>query len=292
MAIILLASILLKIFNYRKMKQTILTLGLLIGATSLSYGQWVSESVARLTVSTAQKLGVGTAWPQEDLDISRYTPNILLRNWSQSESGLIMKDQWTPTEFGKISWNSGGDNEFDFYINDNTTPKMTIKSNGNVLIGKDVNPLHDVRLWVETASDYTGKVGVVSKSNYSTPWGYGFLSAFPSSQFKAFVATDLSTNKEVFVVHGDGHVFAQEITVQRAPFPDYVFAKDYELMTIPELGNYINENNHLPNMPSANEVEKNGMGVGELQTKLVEKVEELTLYIIELENRIFELEKK
>lgn len=87
-----------------------------------------------------------------------------------------------------------------------------------------------------------------------------------------------------------GHVFATEVSVKLAPFPDYVFANDYKLMPISELGNYVNKNKYLPNLPTASEVEKNGIGIGELQTKLVEKIEELTLYIIDLENRLIKLE--
>ena len=158
---------------------------------------------------------MGTVWPQEAIDLYGGTPNIQIRNWSETEAGIVLRDQdLQTTQFGKLLWNSGGDNEFDFYINDNSIPKMTIKSNGNILRGKNLNPLRDVRLWVETASNTLGKVGVLSNSNYSTPWGYGFLAAFPSSQFKPYAAIDVSTNKEVFAVHGNGYVFAQDLTVK------------------------------------------------------------------------------
>jgi len=79
-----------------------------------------------------------------------------------------------------------------------------------------------------------------------------------------------------------GKIWAPEIEIQLPPFPDYVFEEDYDLMPVYELEQFINENGHLPNLPSACEVEEEGIGVGELQTKLLEKVEELTLYMIEL----------
>ncbi len=109
---------------------------------------------------------------------------------------------------------------------------------------------------------------------------------------KALTVFDEVSSKDVFRVMSTGHIYATEVTVKLTPFPDYVFAKDYNLSTITELGDYINKNKRLPNMPTATEVEKNGIGVGELQTKLVEKIEELTLYILELNKRIEELEKK
>tara|TARA_B100000809_G_C14986870_1_gene476545 strand:+ start:250 stop:720 length:471 start_codon:yes stop_codon:yes gene_type:complete len=92
--------------------------------------------------------------------------------------------------------------------------------------------------------------------------------------------------RDFFEVKNNGHVFAQDLTIQMAPFPDYVFANEYELMSLQQLGDYINENKHLPNMPTAKNVEEDGVSVGELQLKLVEKVEELTLYIIDLQKQV------
>ena len=108
---------------------------------------------------------------------------------------------------------------------------------------------------------------------------------------KGFFSQGLNV-ADVFVVKNNGHVFAQDMTIMMAPFPDYVFAKEYELMSIEQLGAYINKNKHLPNMPTAKAVEKDGVSVGDLQLKLVEKVEELTLYIINLQQQINELKEK
>jgi len=90
----------------------------------------------------------------------------------------------------------------------------------------------------------------------------------------------------------DGMVGSREVQVTAtSPFPDYVFADTYELMSLKTLKNYIEENNHLPNIPSAAEVEaKGGFMLGEMNLKLLEKVEELTLYIIDQNERIEALE--
>jgi len=74
-------------------------------------------------------------------------------------------------------------------------------------------------------------------------------------------------------------------------WPDYVFAKDYNLMPISEVEQFITENQHLPGVPPAAEVEANGMNLGEINIILVQKVEELTLYIIQLQKQIDELKK-
>lgn len=99
--------------------------------------------------------------------------------------------------------------------------------------------------------------------------------------------------KDMFKVDSDGITYAQEIKIMDLPnFPDYVFAKDYQLPSLKEVASYIDENGHLPNIPSAEEVDKNGIGVGELQLKLLEKVEELTLYLLEQQKRIEKLEEE
>jgi len=72
----------------------------------------------------------------------------------------------------------------------------------------------------------------------------------------------------------------------KVPFPDYVFSPDYEKMSLPELDQYIKTNSRLPDMPSAEEVEKNGINIAEMQIKLLQKVEELTLHIIEQQKTI------
>lgn len=83
-----------------------------------------------------------------------------------------------------------------------------------------------------------------------------------------------------------------KVTATPGSVPDYVFKPDYELRSLPELESYIKTNSHLPNVPSAKEIEANGQDVGELQLKLLEKIEELTLHIIKLNKRIVELENK
>lgn len=84
----------------------------------------------------------------------------------------------------------------------------------------------------------------------------------------------------------DGKIIAEEVKVQlSASWPDYVFAKDYKLLPLDELEQSINKNKHLPNIPSAAEVEKDGISLGDMNKRLMEKVEELTLYIIDLNKK-------
>ncbi|AXG71932.1 hypothetical protein KORDIASMS9_04190 [Kordia sp. SMS9] len=96
---------------------------------------------------------------------------------------------------------------------------------------------------------------------------------------------------ELFVKKG---IRTQKIKVDVAAgvWADYVFKSDYELKPLEEVETFINTNGHLPNVPSAKEVEENGVNLGEMDAKLLEKIEELTLYVIELKKEINELKRK
>jgi hypothetical protein len=79
-----------------------------------------------------------------------------------------------------------------------------------------------------------------------------------------------------------GKIHAEEVKVDLSvPGPDYVFEKNYDLKPLEEVESYINANKHLPEIPSAKTMEKEGISMGEMQMKLLQKVEELTLYLIE-----------
>lgn len=87
----------------------------------------------------------------------------------------------------------------------------------------------------------------------------------------------------------NGIIHSKEVVVDLIGWPDYVFEEDYQLMPLVDLEKSIVENKHLPNIPSAKEVEQNGLELGEMNKKLMQKVEELTLYIIELNKEVQKL---
>lgn len=96
------------------------------------------------------------------------------------------------------------------------------------------------------------------------------------------------SNKQAFKVKGgeSPKVYAEEINVQLGDFPDYVFDESYKLKKLSEVSKYIQENHRLPNMPSAKQVKREGLDLGEANRLLVEKVEELTLYTIQQQDQI------
>ena len=95
------------------------------------------------------------------------------------------------------------------------------------------------------------------------------------------------------MLHVDGKVACKEVIVLITNWADFVFDKNYKLMPLKEVEKYINENKHLPNVPSAKDVEANkGVDIGKTQTTLLQKIEELTLYLIEQNKRLDLLEKE
>jgi hypothetical protein len=88
----------------------------------------------------------------------------------------------------------------------------------------------------------------------------------------------------------NGTIRAEEIIVEDVG-ADYVFDRDYSLMTLNSVENFINKNKHLPDIPSASDAQANGTSLGKRQTLLLQKVEELFLYVIEQDKKINSLEK-
>lgn len=83
----------------------------------------------------------------------------------------------------------------------------------------------------------------------------------------------------------NGKILAKEVKVS-ANWADFVFEDDYKLRSLPEVEKFIQTNKHLPEIPSAKEVEKNGVDVGNMESKLLQKIEELTLYTIDQDKQI------
>ena len=91
----------------------------------------------------------------------------------------------------------------------------------------------------------------------------------------------------------NGSINATEIKVTASiPGPDYVFEKDYNLPNLTEIESYITKNKHLPEVPSAKEMEENGIQLGEMNLLLLKKIEELTLYVIEQQKQVMEQQKQ
>ena len=136
---------------------------------------------------------------------------------------------------------------------------------------------------------------------YSGSGDYLTINADPGGGFRqdiivkstGEVGIGTATTKTGYRLSVDGKIVAEELLIEDSgSWPDYVFEDGYELMSLEQLEESIEQNNHLPGLPNASEVEENGFSVGEMQKIFLEKLEELTLYTIAQEKRIKALEQE
>lgn len=138
--------------------------------------------------------------------------------------------------------------------------RISVGTNGAMSITAGTKPLS----LEGSRVTFTGKVGV--NTNNTVP-GYAFAV--------------------------DGGIVTDEVLILDVEdWPDYVFGQNHRLMPLGELKAFINKNSHLPEIPSAQEVEENGVNVAEMQKLLLKKIEELTLYTVEQQRLIEELQEK
>jgi hypothetical protein len=167
----------------------------------------------------------------------------------------------------------------DVATSDNNYQQLRIKSPGSPLLklSGSYNSGNGAEIWQTPAGDLflninSGSTGMIIKSNGNLGIG---------------------TNSPDAKLAVSGQVHAQEIKVSIAvPGPDYVFEKNYNLPSLEEIKSYIDQNKHLPEVPSAKEMEKNGVQLGEMNMLLLRKIEELTLYIINQDKQIAELKER
>ena len=102
-----------------------------------------------------------------------------------------------------------------------------------------------------------------------------------------------TTNPSNYTLAVGGTIVAEGIYCKlQQNWPDFVFEKDYDLPSLSAVEDFINENKHLPNVPSATDIRISEISLGDMNATLLRKIEELTLYIIEQDKRIEKLENK
>ncbi len=117
-------------------------------------------------------------------------------------------------------------------------------------------------------------------------WGRGRSHAQNPSDYSMFL-DGVSGNLGI-----KGKLTANEVKVKLGGWADYVFKEDYDLPTLEEVEKHIQEKGHLINIPSAKEVETNGIQLGEMNKLLLEKIEELTLYTLQQQKQLKQQEEK
>lgn len=100
--------------------------------------------------------------------------------------------------------------------------------------------------------------------------------------------TSINNTYKLFV---EGAIRSRKVKVDQATWPDYVFDFSYRLRSLEEVQQYISQHKHLPDVPSADEIQSEGLDLGETQAVLLRKIEELTLYLIAQDKKIAALEQ-
>lgn len=179
---------------------------------------------------------------------------------------------------------------YDYWFGTNDASPIKFKVNKNQIMNLTGAGLTiDKQLTVSGVSSFTGLATFGGGLKINSGAG-----SSASSEYALLELGNATGSESYFKVNGkSGITYAKEIKVMLPPFPDYVFEKDYSLMSLLELKVFISENGHLPGMPSAETVEQDGgVELGKLSVKLVEKIEELTLHAIEQQEAIDKLKKE
>ncbi|KKM23174.1 hypothetical protein LCGC14_1617880 [marine sediment metagenome] len=184
---------------------------------------------------------------------------------------------------------------------------ITVLNNGNVGIGESsptlgqlqINPTtvdqhHGITIYAggSTARSYVKSDGGTDYDWYMTRGGVdgkGIL--ITKDGFVGIGTTSVPSDYHLAV---DGGIIAEEVFVELSGdwWPDHVFQKDYNLMSLAELENYVTINNHLPDVPSEGDIRQEGINLGKMDALLLQKIEELTLYVILLKKENSEMRNK
>lgn len=183
--------------------------------------------------------------------------------------------------------------------------KLSVKAGTSVIYlestnstaGTPIGYFYDTGRGVETVISSTDNLtnGTYLASYSNTPLMFGANAALsPTAKMTILpsgnVGIGTGSPNEKLTVNGTIHSTEVKVT-PTVPVPDYVFEPDYNLRSLEELKSYVDANHHLPEIPSAKEIEKNGIVLGDMNMKLLKKVEELTLYLIEKDKQLGEQQK-
>ncbi|MFH6983759.1 hypothetical protein [Marinoscillum luteum] len=238
-----------------------------------------SNYVPKMSLSNEGNLGLGVASPSSSLDI-------LTKSVSGGEHLIKLKVSDATTDYLTIQNNTGTGGQFipaivGFHESDNRLAlRLTASTSSSTDNGSNALMIFDSRQ--------------INGSSHSA------ISARPLFQWSNFTDAKmtmlangnlgLGTESPDSKLAVNGTIHTKEVRVDLNGWSDFVFANDYKLPTLKEVETYISENKHLPEIPSEAEVSENGINLGEMNAKLLQKIEELTLYMIDMNRRMNQLE--
>jgi hypothetical protein len=240
----------------------------------------------RMTIDQNGNVGIGTTSPSEKFQVeggyvgvklaSNEGPAISLYNPNKNAAGAVWR-------MYNMTGTYGNSLQFWNYSSNFSTgnQRMILHDNGDMNVSGNLTT---------NKSLYTNDI----ITNGSNSWMFHTPDDGRTSlQIAPFVNSQWKWDK-AFVLRNDGSAYLQgklavtELKVTTTPTADFVFEEDYNLPKLEEVEKHIKEKKHLPEIASAKEMEKEGVNVGEFQIKLLQKIEELTLYTIEQQKMLKE----
>ncbi|MDW3197442.1 MAG: cell division protein ZapB [Cytophagales bacterium] len=261
-------------------------------------------------------VGVGTSTPQGKMEIrgtttlgQKYTPENAFLNISSGSIGLLIDSNEI---YGNDALFLGSSYSKDIVfrnVDGNGFQDLVwIKPSGNFGVGTS-NPQAKVEIDYNLGASPSSSTGLIVRNRAQGNGGQAEIKLIPavaenhwsisandeSNLFRLYSGsiarfTIDGTSGNVGIGTADptqklsvnGTIRSKEIICEVAPWPDYVFEEGYDLKSLSEIETFIKEEGHLPNIPSAEEVQTEGVALAEMNALLLEKIEELTLHVIQL----------
>lgn len=280
---------------------------------------WNRSGSHIFTTNGSGNVGIGTSTPADKLSINATDPAIgflnagVAKGFLKAEGNNIKLGTINTNTTGKLAFNIKGidrmviadDGNTGFGIADPVSRlqvangyEAALSTHGYLMLGTESgsNLILDVN---EIMARNNGAAANLNLQNEGGNVYIGDPTAFNSAHRlgvdgNAVITGNMRIGTTVtpagYKLAVDGKMICTEVLVRLvANWPDYVFSRNYKLSSLDEVEGFIKKNNHLPGIPSAKEIETNGISVGEMQKMQMEKIEELTLYIIDLKKEIEKL---
>jgi len=242
------------------MKKVLFLSMMLIGISMSSIAQWETETSGNISYSKGQ-VSVNVAKIDTPIEFTVKGDQIIYGH----NASLF---------FGGIDNTTAGWGQYGIEYHENEGGLNFWKPSGS----------NGFKNWVLFLQD-DGRVGIGTNT---LPQGFKLTVDGSIAARKICIGT--IKHEEKYLVTVAGGIHAREVLVtETAGGADFVFEEDFELRSIVELEEFVKQNKHLPDVPSAKQMEKDGLNIAEFQIKLLQKIEELTLYIIKQQKEIDEL---